>query len=101
MTPQVLTANALIDGDVVYFAGKNGWVRQLSDAKVFRDAEEAQAALGRANAKGEEVVGAYLMTVLEQDGAPQPTHFREVFRQRGPSNMFHGKQADFGDKHDV
>lgn len=101
MTPQVLTANALIDGDVVYFAEQNGWVRQLSDAKVFHDTQDAQAALGRANAKGEEVVGAYLMTVLEQDGAPQPTHFREVFRQTGPSNMFHGKQADFGGQHDV
>ena len=25
---------------------------------------------------------------------PEPTHFREVFRTRGPSNYFLGKQAE-------
>jgi hypothetical protein len=25
---------------------------------------------------------------------PEPTHFREAFRTRGPSNYAHGKQAD-------
>ena len=32
-------------------------------------------------------------TVLGADNRPQPVHFREVFRTRGPSNYFHGKQA--------
>jgi hypothetical protein len=25
---------------------------------------------------------------------PEPVHFREAFRTRGPSNYRHGKQAD-------
>ena len=41
-----------------------------------------------------EVVGAYLMPVSLTDGAPSPVHFREAFRTRGPSNRFHGKQAE-------
>ena len=28
------------------------------------------------------------------DGRPEPTHFREAFRRRGPSNYFHGIQAE-------
>jgi len=30
------------------------------------------------------------------EGRPEPVHFREVFRTRGPSNYFHGKQASQG-----
>ncbi|MBZ0123081.1 MAG: DUF2849 domain-containing protein, partial [Roseovarius sp.] len=27
-------------------------------------------------------------------GGPEPAHFREDFRRKGPSNLFHGKQAE-------
>ncbi|EDZ40945.1 conserved hypothetical protein [Rhodobacteraceae bacterium HTCC2083] len=32
-----------------------------------------------------------------QDGpdGPEPTHFREAFRRKGPSNYAHGKQEQF------
>ena len=41
------------------------------------------------------VVGPYLAEAKRgDDGRPEPTHFREAFRRRGPSNYFHGKQAD-------
>ena len=29
------------------------------------------------------------------ENGPEPTHFREEFRTRGPSNYAHGKQADY------
>lgn len=93
MTQNVVTANALIDGDVVYIGAGDRWVRTLSDAQVF-DGADADAALRRAEARTGEVVGTYLAPVSMETGVPTPTHFREAFRQRGPSNRFHGKQAE-------
>jgi hypothetical protein len=40
------------------------------------------------------LVGAYLADAILKDGKPVPTHFREEFRTRGPSNYEHGKQAE-------
>ena len=41
------------------------------------------------------VVGAYLADAKAGPNGPEPTHFREEFRTRGPSNYTHGKQADY------
>ena len=94
MSDQVITANALLAGDVVYLSPSNHWVQQLADAEVFADAELADLALEIAQTRDSEVVGVYLMKVSMETGSPAPTHFREAFRQRGPSNRFHGKQAN-------
>jgi len=40
------------------------------------------------------VTGAYLADAKMGDNGPEPTHFREAFRTRGPSNYPHGKQAE-------
>jgi len=40
------------------------------------------------------VVGIYLADMEPgADGTPQPVHFREAFRAKGPSNYAHGKQV--------
>ena len=46
------------------------------------------AAMGQAD----RVVGAYLADARMGPQGPEPVHFREVFRTRGPSNYAHGKQ---------
>jgi hypothetical protein len=38
------------------------------------------------------VVGPYLADARPGPNGPEPTHFREAFRTRGPSNYAHGKQ---------
>jgi hypothetical protein len=38
------------------------------------------------------VVGAYLADARGALNGPEPVHFRESFRARGPSNYAHGKQ---------
>ena len=93
-TPKVLTANHLLEGDVIYWA--NGqWVRAHEDAEYFDDEQKAQEALGLAQAQPDIVVGAYLADAALEDGQPVPTHFREDFRTKGPSNYpDHGKQAE-------
>ncbi|SIO38442.1 Protein of unknown function [Rhodovulum sp. ES.010] len=92
-TPKVVTANDLLTGDVVYLAGDGAWSRRHVDARLLQDAEAARAALAAAAAQADKVVGAYLAEARPgPDGHPEPVHFREVFRTRGPSNYRHGKQ---------
>lgn len=93
-SPQIVTANRLLEGDAVYFTGDGNWSPTHGDAQVARNAEEAEALLAAAARQQHLVVGPYLAEVtIGEDGRPQPAHFREAFRTRGPSNYFHGKQA--------
>ena len=90
-TPKVITANALLEGDVVYLTGDN-WTRDLNEAEVLTDEADADLRLIEASAQSDKVVGVYLADVKVENGIPHPTHFREDFRATGPSNYAHGKQ---------
>ncbi|MCR9067492.1 MAG: DUF2849 domain-containing protein [Rhodobacteraceae bacterium] len=91
-TPKVLTANDLILGDVVYMTADGGWTRRHAEAELIEDAATADLKLLDAEARGHEVVGAYLADAVAGLRGPEPVHFREAFRTRGPSNYRHGKQ---------
>ena len=96
--PQVITANDLLEGDVVYAAADGSWTRHLARAALHDDPQAAQAALAAAEARPDMVVGIYLAEMERgPDGRPRPVHFREAFRARGPSNHAHGKQEDLQD----
>ena len=96
-TPKVVTANALLEGDVIYLTRDDQWTRDLAKADVITDEADAQLRLLLAETQPHEVVGAYLADVTESDHGPTPTHFREDFRATGPSNYAHGKQAERAD----
>ena len=92
---KIVTANDLLDGEVIYFTSANSWSVRFQDAVVANNEEQAGKFLQAANGQSDRVVGAYLTGVHTNDqGKPQPAHFREAFRSRGPSNYFHGKQAE-------
>lgn len=92
---KVLTANRLIEGDVVYYAADGSWVGKHEDALLIEDEAEGNYLLAEAEKLGGLLVGPYLAdAVLNDEGKPVPTHFREAFRTRGPSNYRHGKQAE-------
>ncbi|MEM6376566.1 MAG: DUF2849 domain-containing protein [Pseudomonadota bacterium] len=93
-TPKVVTANALIEGDVVYQTADDRWTRNLAEAELIEDEDLAKLRLTQAEGQPDEVVGAYLADAVRSKNGPQPTHFREDFRRTGPSNYFHGKQAE-------
>jgi len=93
-TPKVVTANALLEGDVVYFTMDDNWTRCLSEAELIEDEAHAQLRLLEAERQQSKIVGAYLADVAVGATGPEPTHFREDFRRTGPSNYFHGKQAE-------
>lgn len=95
--PKVITANALIEGDVVYMTAQGKWSRCLSEAEVLTDEAVAQVQLIDASAQSGEVVGVYISDIEDRNQGPATVHFREEFRRTGPSNYRHGKQEGWAD----
>jgi hypothetical protein len=85
-TPKVVTANHLLEGDVVYLAADDAWVRDLARAELIDDEAHAQLRLLDAERQRDVVVGAYLADMRPGPDGPEPVHFREAFRRVGPSN---------------
>ena len=61
-TPKVITANALLEGDVIYLSAE-GWTRELSNAEILTDEADADLRLIEASAEVDKVVGVYLADV--------------------------------------
>ena len=95
-TPKVITANALVAGDVIYLTTEQTWTRTHAEAALFTDEDLANQRLKWA-ATDNQIVGVYLADAVSGENGPEPIHFREAFRTRGPSNYFHGKQEGVQD----
>ena len=93
-TPKVVTANALLEGDAVWLTEDDRWTRDIREAEIIDDEAIADDRLIFAAAQVDLVVGVYLADAQETADGPAPTHFRETFRTRGPSNYPHGKQVE-------
>jgi Protein of unknown function (DUF2849) len=91
MSLQVLTANRLLDGEVVFWSGER-WVEQFVDARRFDTGEPAETALAEARAQPTALIHPYLIAVTG-DGAA-PVSFRERIRALGPTDHLElGKQS--------
>jgi hypothetical protein len=80
--PNVITANRLTDGVVVYLAADGEWTEQIADARVA-DGEEETKALEAVAAQAERdriVLAVYPMAVALKDGAIDPISVRERIR---------------------
>jgi hypothetical protein len=80
--PNVITANRLIDGIVVYLAPDGGWVEELGRAGLAVTEEETKALEAEAAKAVAErrVVAVYPMEVAVHDGVPVATSVRERIR---------------------
>lgn len=88
MNAQVVTANRLADGQVVYFTSQGGWSETIADGAVAHDKDSATALLLRAERAVAEqvVVEPYLIQVTHKDdGDILPVRYREAIRALGPS----------------
>ena len=92
---KMLTANRLLDGEVVYWQGGD-WQPDFAAAEIFDEAEAAKAALDAAQAfvRDNKVVGTYLFEVRKEANGVAPVKEREIIRSLGPSvRRDMGKQA--------
>lgn len=96
----VLIANRLIDGEVVFWS-RGRWVERFGEAEHFADDEGAgQEAEGLAKSQVTAVVEPYLIEIAQVEDGYAPVAYRERLRALGPTNTpQHGKQAEGG--HDV
>lgn len=93
---QVLTANRLHDGEVVYLARDGAWVERIELAQVLASKAEGELSL-KAGAQAEvdlKIVHAYLFDVLVNGASVKPVKMREIIRAAGPTvRRDLGKQA--------
>ena len=75
--PNVVTANNLRSGFVVYLAGNGRWVDALERAAI---ADTAETLKRRDAVARTEVVSVYAMDVRVVDGLPYPVSARETIR---------------------
>ena len=93
---QMLTANRLRDGDVVYWRA-GGWVEAFEQGDVLATEADAEAALRAAGkfVADNVVVNPYLFDVRAQADGVAPVKEREIVRAAGPTVRHDlGKQAD-------
>lgn len=93
--PQILTANRLLDGEVVYLAADGVWVEELRGAGVLATKAQGEAALasGLKAELNQEIVHAYLFDVIDAETL-KPVKQREIIRAAGPTvRRDLGKQA--------
>lgn len=97
---QAVTANRLADGDVVFWAEREGgspWVEAFSAATLFTDPAAAAAVTDVAKAQVTTVIDAYAIDVRLEDGVPVPISYRERVRALGPTiHPDLGKQTEGG-----
>ena len=94
--PDVITANRLTDGVVVFQTTDESWSEDFNRAAVLPDPEATASALARA--KQDEanniVVEPYAVAVEERNGHFAPKALREAIRATGPTiRRDLGKQA--------
>ena len=80
--PNVVTANRLTDGIVVYLASDGGWTEEIGRARLAETEDETKALEAEAakDVAARKVVAVYPMEVAVHDGAVDPLSVRERIR---------------------
>ncbi len=95
-TTQTVTANRLIDGEVVYFTASGDWSERLGDACIANGKEACATLLASAEpaVAAQLVIDPYLFEVALEEGIIIPASVREKIRMAGPTiRLDLGKQA--------
>jgi hypothetical protein len=84
---QIVTANRLRDGAVVFLTATGDWSTNVDDGEVARDATVAARlqAVGDKAMTDRAVVAPYLIEVALRGQSIQPVSYRERIRAFGPS----------------
>jgi sulfite reductase (NADPH) hemoprotein beta-component len=84
---QIVTANRLIDGAVVYLTEGSGWSQSIGEGRLAEDKEKAKDLLAGAERAVEQrqVISPYLIEVTADGVAIRPVRYKELIRATGPS----------------
>lgn len=96
---QVVTANRLVEGDVVYLTEDGQWSERLDDGCLADNEQKADALMETAEqaVAAQLVVAPYAIDVIAEDGAVRASRYREHIRASGPTIRTDlGKQAAQG-----
>lgn len=85
--PQMIVANRLLDGRVVFMRADGSWSADASDAATAADAAEVEAleALAQKSAASNHVLSIEVIEATERDGKPFPAHMKFAMQAKGPS----------------
>lgn len=95
--PELITANRLGDGIVVFFGPASRWVEEFALAAIYPDSAATAAALTEAKRSEalNEVVDPYPVELIMRGGHLAPKALREAIRANGPTMRVDlGKQAE-------
>jgi Protein of unknown function (DUF2849) len=94
---QVMTANRLRDGEVVFLTRSGEWSMAIDNAVLAQEPQAVSALETRAadDARKTLVTGQYLFDAQRVDGLIKASHIRERIRAQGPTvRLDLGKQAE-------
>ena len=95
--PEMITANRLSDGIVVFFDERSKWTEAFPKAAIYQDEATKNLALAEAKKSelANEVVDPYAVEMVVRNGHFAPKALREAIRANGPTNRRDlGKQAE-------
>jgi hypothetical protein len=94
---QVMTANRLADGAVVFLTRGGDWSERIDDAALALEPQAAAALEARGNeaVAANLISGPYLFDATRESGRVKASHIRERIRALGPTvRLDLGKQAE-------
>lgn len=88
--PQVVSANRLVDGTVVYLDPQGKWVEQLAGAAVFASDSECQLGLEKAReaVAANLIVDPFAVAIVDEADGRHATSLRNAIRALGPTVKF-------------
>jgi hypothetical protein len=85
--PQIVIANTLADGFVVFLTDNHEWSGNVADAAIAVEETDGERLLEAAllAEKNNVVIDPYLIEVEVNGAAPKPVEYREYIRAFGPT----------------
>jgi hypothetical protein len=84
---QMIIANTLADGFVVFLTSDNSWSNDIAAGAIAETDAQAEQLLSTAKQAESDnlVIDPYLIPIEIEDGVRKPTEYREYIRATGPT----------------
>jgi len=82
---QMIIANRLHDGAVVFLTAREDWVRSIKDGLILEAEQERWLATAKTHEASCRVIDPILIDVVVGENGPRPTSIREQIRAFGPT----------------